>query len=170
MTQPIQNRLATHVAILRLAFGAIWAVNAALKWMPSFASSFLDSVNGGAQGQPAWLGPWFHFWSQVLGSQPQAFASLVAVLESAIAIALITGFARRTIYLGAAAMSLLIWAIPQGFGGPYTSASTDIGAGIVYAMVFFALYGLERLATPARWAVDNLIIRKLPWWSVVASP
>ncbi|HWZ66147.1 MAG TPA: DoxX family membrane protein [Patescibacteria group bacterium] len=165
-----QQHLAKHVSVLRIIFGAIWAIDAILKWQPSFQNGFLDHVNSAIQGQPSWLNSWFHFWVQFIGYNPHLFAILTAVIESLIALALIFGFARRVTYLLAAIFSLLIWAVAEGFGGPYTNGSTDIGAAAVYAVVFFALYGLERLAKPPRLAVDNYIIKKLPWWSIVANP
>ena len=61
-------------------------------------------------------------------------------------------------------------AIAEGFGGPYTSSSTDIGAAIIYAVVFFALYGLERLTVTPKWSLDNYIIQHLQWWAVIANP
>lgn len=105
-----------------------------------------------------------------MSHNPHLFALLTAVVESLIALALLIGFARRTTYLSAAVFSLLIWSIAEGFGGPYTSGSTDIGTAVVYAVVFFALYGLDRLAAPPKWSVDNYVVKKLPWWAMVANP
>jgi len=164
------STLAKHVAVFRIGFGIIWAIDAAFKWLPSFRNGFLDQITTAAQGQPSWLNSWFNFWVHLLGHNPQLFAVSVALIESLIAIALIFGFARRTTYLSAIVFTLLIWGIAEGFGGPYNSASTDIGTAIIYAVVFFALYGLERLAVPPKWTVDNYICKKMPWWSVVANP
>jgi len=50
------------------------------------------------------------------------------------------------------------------------SGSTDIGTAVVYAVVFFALYGLDRLAVPPSWSVDSYIVKRLPWWAFVANP
>ncbi len=148
----------------------MWAINAAFKWQPAFTQGFTDKITGAAQDQPSWLNSWFNFWTQLLGHNPHLFASLVALSESLIAVALIIGLARRTTYLLAAVFSLLIWGVAEGFGGPYTSGSTDVGAGIVYAVVFFALYGLERMAVPASWSVDTYLVKKFPWWSLLANP
>jgi hypothetical protein len=45
-----------------------------------------------------------------------------------VAAALIFGFARKSTYIAAAVFSLLIWSTAEGFGGPYTAGSTDVGA------------------------------------------
>ncbi len=162
--------LARHVAILRIAFGLMWLVNSSFKWLPTFRNTYLDQIKAAAEGQPGWLHGWFNFWSQSMAHNPHLFAMLVAISESLIAIALLIGLARRGTYLTAAVFSLLIWSIPEGFGGPYGSDATDIGTGIIYAVVFFALYGLERLAVPPAWSVDNYIVKQLPWWAIVANP
>jgi uncharacterized membrane protein YphA (DoxX/SURF4 family) len=162
--------LAKHVATLRITFGIIWIINAFFKWQPAFRSSFLDTATAAAQGQPDWLSSWFTFWAHTLSYNPNFFAVSIAVIETLIALALIFGFGRRTTYLLAATFSLLIWAIPEGFGGPYSAGSTDIGSGIIYAIVFLALYGLDRLAVPAAWSVDYYISKRLAWWTIIANP
>lgn len=162
--------LAKHIAILRIVFGFMWAVDASFKWRASFRASFLSQVQSAGQGQASWLHGWFNFWSTLFAHNPTLFAYMVAVVESLIALALLIGLARRSTYLAAALFSLLLWAIAEGFGGPYGSDSTDIGTGIVYAVVFLSLYGLDRLAVPAKWSVDKTIIKKLPWWRYVANP
>lgn len=47
---------------LRIAFGIIWAIDAALKWLPGFRASYMDTIMGIRDGQPGWLKPWFTFW------------------------------------------------------------------------------------------------------------
>jgi len=162
--------LSKHVALLRIIFGLIWGIDAALKWQPAFRSGFLSQIQGAASGQPSWLNGWFNFWVHLLSHNPHVFAVIVAIIESLIAIALVFGIARRTTYLSATVFSLLIWAIPEGFGGPYTATSTDIGTGIIYAIVFLSLFGLDRLAVKSAWSLDNYITKALPWWSVLAKP
>ncbi|HET9174310.1 MAG TPA: DoxX family membrane protein [Candidatus Saccharimonadales bacterium] len=163
-------RLAKHVAVLRIVFGLMWAINASFKWQSAFRNGFLDQIKSAADGQPSWLQGWFHFWIQLLSHNPSLFALFVTIVETLIAAALIFGFARRTAYLAAAFFSLMIWAIPEGFGGPYSATSTDIGTGIIYAIVFFSLYGLDRMAKPSAWTFDAYIVKRIPWWAVVANP
>lgn len=162
--------LSKHVAALRISFGVLWVVDAFLKWQPAFKNGFADAITSAGQGQPSWLQPWFHFWNHLLTGRPQVFALLTAIIESLIALALLLGLARRVSYLLAAVFSLLVWAVPEGFGGPYSSGSTDVGAGIVYAVALLSLYGLDRLAQKASWSVDGYIARHIPWWAVVANP
>jgi thiosulfate dehydrogenase [quinone] large subunit len=69
-------------------------------------------------------------------------------------------------------MALVIWSTAEGFGGPYAAGSTDIGAAIIYVLVFVALFltnaglimGLDRRLTPAigSWGIlaSGPLIRK----------
>lgn len=164
------THLSRHVATLRIIFGLMWGIDAVFKWQPAFRSGFLGQIQAAAVGQPSWLHGWFSFWIQLLSHNPQAFAMVIAIIETLIALTLIFGISRRTVYLSAAVFSLLIWAIPEGFGGPYSATSTDIGTSIIYAVVFFSLYGLDRLAVKSSWSLDNYIIKRLPWWSIIANP
>jgi uncharacterized membrane protein YphA (DoxX/SURF4 family) len=164
------KHLSKHVASLRIIFGLMWLINAAFKWQPAFRDGFIDQIKSAGDGQPAWLHGWFNFWTQLLSHNPHVFAALVAVVETLIAIALIFGVARRVTYLSAAVFSLLLWGVAEGFGGPYSATSTDIGTGIIYAMVFFSLYGLDRMAVPSTWSLDNYIIKRMPWWAILSNP
>jgi nitrite reductase (NO-forming) len=165
-----QSPLSKHVAILRIIFGLIWGVDAFFKWQPAFATTFLEQFKGAAEGQPSWLQPWFDFWTSIISQNPQGFVLMTAIIETLVAFALIFGVARKFTYIAAAIFSLLIWAIPEGFGGPYDSSSDNVGAGIVYAIVFFSLFGLERLAGRSTWSLDNYIIKRIPWWVIIANP
>ena len=166
----ITKKLAGRVAILRIIFGILWGIDAAFKWTPTFRKGYMGQINSAAIGQQSWLHWWFSFWIKFLSHNPHFFAVLTAIIESLIAVALITGLARRATYLWAIVFSLLIWSVAEGFGGPYSNTSTDIGTAIMYAVVFFALYGLERMAKPPRWSIDNYINKHLHWWYIISNP
>jgi uncharacterized membrane protein YphA (DoxX/SURF4 family) len=149
---------------LRVSFGIIWLIDAILKWLPGFRSGYMGMIMGEAQGQPGWLHWWFSFWVNLQHSEVAFFAYMVASLETLIAVALIAGFARKITYVCAATFSLLIWATAEGFGGPYTSGSADIGTGVIYAVVFLGLLALSAYAGPARYSVDYYLEQKISWW------
>jgi hypothetical protein len=52
--------------------------------------------------------------------------------ETAIALALIFGLFSNLTYVNGALLLVIIWTKAEGFGGPYTAGSTDIGAAIIY--------------------------------------
>ncbi len=173
MTEPVATTEKQYMPAwpkdaLRITFGVIWLIDAVLKWLPGFRSGYMDAISGAAQGQPGWLKWWFDFWINLQRPEGNFFAYLVAVVETLIALALIVGFARKLTYISAAAFSVLIWATAEGFGGPYTSGSSDIGTAIIYAIVFLGLLGLSYYTGPARYSVDYYLEKRISWWWRVA--
>lgn len=160
---PRAARRLTGIGVLRIVFGLVWAIDAWFKWEPAFINNVTAYITGDLTGQPAIVQGWIHFWHDIVGIDPHLFAHAAAVLETAIAVALILGvFSNLTVLLGIA-MTTVIWSTAEGFGGPYTAGSTDIGAAIIYALVFVGLFlaqsglylGLDRRLTPrlGRWGV-----------------
>ena len=136
-----------------------------------FVSEFKADFIEGSAGQPGWLHWWFRFWTHVINTSPSTFAYITIVLETLLGLALVFGFARRSTYLIGFIFSIAILAIPEGFGGPYSMSSTDIAQGIIYALVFAALYGLDSVSTvKPSWAVDAKLERRFPWWRPIAEP
>ena len=160
-----------RVIVLRLAFGAVWALDAYLKWKPDFIRQYGADVASAAHDQPDLLRPWFHLWRHLVSYTPHALAYATAVIETLLAVGLLLGLGRRTLYIGGALWSLAIWTIPEGFGGSFLAGATDLGTAIMYVFVFLALYSLETLpAATQAWALDRTIERHLHWWPLVAEP
>jgi uncharacterized membrane protein YphA (DoxX/SURF4 family) len=153
---------------LRISFGIIWLIDAVLKWLPGFRSGYIGMISSAGQGQPGWLHWWFSFWTNLQRPEVAFFAYTVAAAETLIAIAVIAGFARKITYISAATFSVLIWAVAEGFGGPYTSGAADIGTAIIYAVVFVGLLALMAYSGPARYSADYYLEKKISWWWKVA--
>ena len=131
-------------------------IDAWFKWQPDFVNNFKDYLSSAQQGQPWPVHHWIGFWVNTAGVDPTVFAYLVAVAETAIALALILGVFTNLTSLIGVLLTIVIWSTAEGFGGPYQAGSTDIGAAIIYALVFAGLflssaglsYGLDRRLTP----------------------
>lgn len=146
---------------MRIIFGLVWAVDAYFKWQPDFASKFMDYLSDASQGQAPAVQGWINFWMNIIHVNPQLIAYLVAIGETAVAIGLIFGVLSNLTNVVGILLSLVIWSTAEGFGGPYQSGSTDIGAAIIYVLVFVSLFlassglylGLDRYLTPrlGRW-------------------
>lgn len=151
------------IGILRIVFGLIWGVDAWFKWQPDFINHFSDYLSGPLDGQPAWVQSWINFWFNIVKIDPHVFAHLVAIGETAVAIGLIFGLLSNLTTIVGIVLSVVIWTTAEGFGGPYTSSSTDIGAAIIYVLVFAGLflaaaglyYGVDRYLDPlvGRWNI-----------------
>jgi nitrite reductase (NO-forming) len=86
-----------------------------------------------------------------------------------LAVALLTGFARKLTYVVGAGYTALIWATAEGFGGPYVpGVSTDIGAAIVYTLLFVVLLVHDAGVGSSRLSLDSFLERRLPGWRRVA--
>ncbi len=150
---------------LRKLFGVFWGIDGALKLLPQTPFWFSERVLAASIGQPAWLGGWFGFWVQQATDYSVFDVDVVAGLEFALAFALVAGFLRKSAYIGGIALSLLIWAVPEGFGGPYETGSFDIGTGVVYAMAFLFLIALEISSDANRGTLDEFFERRVSRWS-----
>src|SRR5256886_3031064 len=71
---------------------------------------------------------------------------------------------RKVAYTAGFLLSLIIWSVPEGFGGPYGPSSTDIGTGIIYAFVFLLLMIINATFGPSRGSLDYAIERRWPAW------
>ncbi len=152
-------------SFVRVIFGIVWLVDALLKFQPRVVESFADMIKQVGEGQPSWLHPWFSFWYNLTFANPAPFVYITGILELALGIALILGFMRKIIYIGGMVLSMLIWSVPEGFGGPYGPSSTDIGTGIIYSFVFLLLLIINATYGGGKYSVDAVIERYKPSWS-----
>jgi uncharacterized membrane protein YphA (DoxX/SURF4 family) len=153
---PLASWRLKGMGILRIIFGLVWAVDAWFKWQPDFIHNFESYLTGAVEGQPPVVHGWVDFWVRVINVNPHVFAYLVAIGETAVAIGLIFGLLSNLTNITGILLSVVIWSTAEGFGGPYTAGSTDIGAAIIYVLVFAGLflanaglyYGVDRYLTP----------------------
>jgi nitrite reductase (NO-forming) len=164
------SRAALPTASMRILLGLAWTANAALKWFPAFGASFLSMLTGVSQDQPAFLKPWFGFVTAIASDGRAASLALgSAAIETYLAVALITGFARKVTYSVGALYTALIWATAEGFGGPYVpGSSTDVGAAIIYTLLFLTLLINDAGVGFSRLSLDNSLERRVPGWHRIA--
>lgn len=155
-------------AFIRIVFGIVWLVDGYLKFLPGLPSEFAQMVEGVGQGQPSWLQPWFNFWYGAVVANPSFWVYLTGVMELALGAALVLGVLRKMAYTGGTILSLFIWAVPEGFGGPYGPGSTDIGTGIIYSFVFILLMIVNAKFGPSSLSLDAVIEKHLKWWNKLA--
>lgn len=166
---PVSRRWpAVASAALRVAFGVIWAVGAALTWSPDFAVHYVGYLHNAAQGQPGWLAGWFAMWIAVVTPHATLFTWLTRIIETTIALALLTGFARKTLYVVGALFSLLVWSTAEGFGGPYTVGANNMGTAITYVLIFVALIALNTRGGRSPYSLDYFIEKRWPRWRRIA--
>lgn len=143
-------------------------IDAAMKFIWVQPSDVVSMVTGAAQGQPGYVHQFYSFWISSVTYNPTAFLYGIGTIEMALGFALVVGFLRKTAYIGGIVLAIMIWAVDEGFGGPYGPGSTDIGAAIMYALVFAGIVILERSANYGRYSLDALIVRKWNAWRHVS--
>ena len=149
---------------LRVIFGLVWLIDGSFKFQPGFVSNF--SVP--STTSPSWLNPWFAFWSNQVSANTALWVYMTGTFEIALGLALLFGFLRKIAFTAGIALSLLIWAVPEGFGTPYGPSSTDIGTGAVYAIALVALLIFDATFGAGRYSLDGLIARHWPAWARIA--
>ena len=153
---------------IRVIFGFVWLIDGCLKLSPDMPSVFSQLITQAGKGQPAWLSPWFNFWSNLVTSNPVPFVYSVAFLEIGLGLALIFGFLRKIAYIIGMLFSLVIWSVPEGFGGPYGPSSTDIGTAIIYSFVFLCLLIINATYGPSKYSIDAIVETRYPKWKILA--
>jgi uncharacterized membrane protein YphA (DoxX/SURF4 family) len=151
----------------RIIFGVVWLVDGILKFTSGFVDSFSDAVQSAGAGAPGFLSGWYAFWTTQASANPSAIVYTVGSLEILLGLALIFGLLRKVAYVGGVALSLLIWAVPEGFGGPYApgAGGTDVGVGVVYALLFLGLIVINATFGPSRASLDFFVERRFPAWA-----
>jgi len=153
-------------SFIRIILGIVWLIDGSLKFQPGFVDSFSGLIK--SAGQPGWLQPWFNFWYNVTVGNAAPFVYGIGILEISLGVALVLGVVRKLAYMGGLILSLLIWAVPEGFGGPYGPGSTDIGTGIAYSFVFLSLIIINAMSGTSKYSLDYLVERRFPSWKRVA--
>jgi uncharacterized membrane protein YphA (DoxX/SURF4 family) len=153
--------------VIEIIFGIIWGIDGTFKFLPGVVQAFPGLILQASAGQPSWLSGWFTFWAHATLGNPAVFVYSVGLFELALAFCLIFGFMRRIGYAGGFVLSLLIWSVPEGFGGPYGPGSTDIGTGIIYAVVFLLLMAIALTNKENRTSLDYIIGKRFKGWRKV---
>ncbi|MEM0116861.1 MAG: DoxX family protein [Conexivisphaerales archaeon] len=154
--------------VMRIIFGIVWVIDGTLKFLPGLPSQFPQMILDAGQGQPSWIQPWFNFWYNLVLPAPAIWVYMTGIFELLLGIALVLGLLRKIAYFGGMILSLFIWAVPEGFGGPYGPGSTDIGTGIIYSISFAFLLLINAAYGPSRYSLDYLIERRWKVWAKLA--
>jgi thiosulfate dehydrogenase (quinone) large subunit len=152
---------------LRVAFGLVWVFNAWLKWQPKFIASFPEKVSEAKEGQAPAVQSWIAFWTHLVSANLHLFAYLLATTETAIAVFLLFGLLTNLTCVVGILLSLAIWSVGEGFGGPYKFGdSTDVGTALPYALLFGVLLAI---AAGRYYSVDQWLTPRLGRLGFLAS-
>ncbi len=155
------------LGILRIIFGVVWAVAASLKWQPAFIKGFADIVQGAMDGQPQPVKLWIAFWLSIIHINPSLFAYTIAITETVLALCFILGAFTNLACVAGILLSLGVWTVAEGFGGPYIPGQTvDVGTALPYAILCGVLLCVS---AGQYYGLDRLLARRLGRFSFLAS-
>jgi nitrite reductase (NO-forming) len=142
ITSPAQAWRTRAFAGLRIAFGVVWSIDAAYKWVPAFRTQTLQTqfAHHLAEIHTPVIHQWISFWDRVAVSHSGPFGFTIAVVETLLAIGLLTGFFSRLTFAVGAVFSAGIWTAAEGMGLPIQAGQTDIGTSCIYVLVYAALF------------------------------
>lgn len=155
-------------AALRVAFGIIWVVNAAFTWTDRFAVNYVGYLHNAAEGQHPLSSFWFDAWIALVTPNAGLFIWLTRIAETGLAIGLLFGIARKSMYVAGALFSLLVWSTAEGFGGPYAVGATNMGTGLIYVLLFVALIAINSRSGASPYSLDYYIEKRWPFWRRIA--
>jgi uncharacterized membrane protein YphA (DoxX/SURF4 family) len=124
---------------IRIAFGLIWLVDGLLEWQPADFHNFSQLITAMSQGQPAPLAAVIRAGQAVVAINPVLANGVLAALETAIGLSLITNKLSRWALRLSALLAALIWLFGQGFGMVFMPGATDIQSGPLYVLVSLML-------------------------------
>jgi hypothetical protein len=126
-------------ASVRIAFGVIWLIDGVLEWQPADFHNFLQLITAMSQGQPAPLAALINAGQVVAAVNPILANALLAALETAIGLSLITNVLSRWALRLSVLLAALIWVFGQGLGMVFMAGATDIQSGPLYVLVSLML-------------------------------
>ncbi|MHB9075008.1 MAG: hypothetical protein ACYC6G_15945 [Desulfobaccales bacterium] len=134
-----------HYDVGRILFGLLWTFDAFWKWHPYFLKHGVDNLVQSQQGQPAWIVSYIQFFIDVIYLVgPFTFGIVVAIVETLIAVSLLTKKGLDYLLPIGIFYSFILWTTAEGWGGPYGRGFTgnrgDIwGTAIIYCLIFLYL-------------------------------
>ncbi|MGH7611045.1 MAG: hypothetical protein ACREN4_03400 [Candidatus Dormibacteria bacterium] len=141
MAEALQREhVSPWIPAARVGLGLLLLADAWLGWHPATYLSYPSLVYSNASVSPPPLATALVFAAELLGRQPALAGTLLAAVESALALLILTGLLIKWALPATAALTLVIWVFGQGFGLPFAAGSTDLGSGILYSLAAVMLW------------------------------
>jgi len=124
---------------VRIVFGVIWLIDGVLEWQPADFHNLLQLITAMSQCQPAPLAAVISAGQAVVAINPILANAMLAALETAIGLSLITNRLTRWALGVSALLAAMIWVFGQGLGMVFMAGATDIQSGPLYILVSLML-------------------------------
>lgn len=143
--------------IMRILFGVVWAIDATFKWRSDFLHGkvFVHQFGIHDQLTTPVIRQWIDLWQNISAAAPTGMGVATAIVETLIALGLLTGTLTTVVYVGSAIYSFGVWSAAEAFGLPWSAANTtDIGPSIGYIIASLVLLTAPGSTT---WSVDHVL-------------
>jgi hypothetical protein len=147
----------------QLAWVALWCGLCLESVAPAYRppDAVADAVLGMRTGEPGWLAAADRAAGDALLGRGAVASVLLAAALAIIAGAVLRPSVTRPVLVACALWSLLIWVVPENFGGIGTGSATDPGTGPLLVLLALA-YWPRRLAAQPRQVRGEF--EPVPWW------
>lgn len=154
---------------LRRVLGGLWLLDGLLQFQPRmFTADLANSVMAPTiDGQPTPFADGLSLAVQVVADHPLLANLVIALVQIALGLALLTGYRVNAALLGSVGWSLVVWVVGEGCGGLLTGQASVL-TGAPGAVVFYAVLALALLPRAALAAIGLRFMptwRPSPWWT-----
>lgn len=149
---------------LRIGIGLLWALMAIRFWSEDFAAHLQYYHAVAFDSQPGRLIPWFGMWIGLTSIAGGFFLVFARVITTVIALCLLFGVARRTVYIVAMVAAIPLWPLADGYLVPHALSAFGVSAILVYYLLFFVLMRADKLGIPQWRSIDDSLLETSPGW------
>ena len=126
--------------VLQTSLGVLWLLDGALQFQSyMYGSGFVQTLNGMATGQPAWLGGSIAWAAGTFQAHQVALNTTFALIQVGIGLGLLRRQTVKPALVVSFVWALVVWWLAEGFGMLFMSMNNPIsgapGAAVLYALV-----------------------------------
>lgn len=129
---------------LRIALGLLWGLVAIRFWSPEFASHLHNFHEAALSSQPGLLIVWFAIWAGIVEGATDFFILFARVLATVMALGLLTGFARKTVYILGIILCIPFWTLAEGYLLPQSLSGFGLSSVLIYILLFAVLLYVDK--------------------------
>lgn len=149
---------------LRLALGLLWALMALRFWSDDFPAHLAYYHATAFGSQPGVLIPWFGMWIGLTSIAGGFFIQFARICATVIALCLLAGFARRTVYIIAMVVSIPLWPLSDGYLLPHALSTFGVSSLLIYFLLFVVLMYADKLRIPQWPSIDDALLGAWRGW------